>query len=74
MTKSTGNCGFGHIYLGNRYWKISFFMQWKLHHSFLEISEYASALPATFKLTLLTTFNLYLNVSSEEFWVAAVHL
>ena len=60
MTKSTGNCGFGHIYLGNRYWKISFFMQWKLHHSFLAISEYASALPVTFKLTLFCFYILSL--------------
>ena len=27
MTKSAGNCGFGHIYLRESYWKTSFFAQ-----------------------------------------------
>ena len=27
VTKSTGNCGFGHIYLTNPYWKTLFFVQ-----------------------------------------------
>ena len=28
VTKSTGNCGFGHVYWGNPSWKNSFFVQW----------------------------------------------
>ena len=28
VTKSAGNCGFGHIYWRNRYRKTSFFVQW----------------------------------------------
>ena len=27
VTKSAGNCGFGHIYWRNPYWKTSFFVQ-----------------------------------------------
>ena len=30
VTKSPGNCGFGHIYWRNRSWKTSFFSQYKL--------------------------------------------
>ena len=29
LTKSAGNCGFCHICERNRYWKTSFFVQWK---------------------------------------------
>ena len=28
MTKSSGNCGFGHIYWRNPSWKTSFLVQW----------------------------------------------
>ena len=30
VTKSAGNCAFGHIYWRNPQWKTSFFMQWKI--------------------------------------------
>ena len=30
VTKSAGNCGFGHIYWRNPYWKTSFFVQRKM--------------------------------------------
>ena len=34
MTKSAQNCGFGHLYLRNRLWKTSFFMQCNSYQSF----------------------------------------
>ena len=34
VTKSTGNCGFGHIYWGNPEWKTSFFVQCEMCERF----------------------------------------
>ena len=34
VTKSAGNCAFGHVYWRNPYWKTSFFVQWPLGDCF----------------------------------------
>ena len=67
MAKSTGNCGFGHIYWRNTWWKTSFFLQ-----CYLDISTPTFSSYITFHLARFNPFRNSVSLFYSFQYFAAI--